>query len=48
MKVTVEEKGKDIEFPCLMKSKFRDLVVLFLKDQEGIVVYEVGGTLPFG
>lgn len=44
----VEEKGNSIEYPCLMKSKFRDLVVLFLKDQEGVVVYGGGGTLPFG
>ena len=49
MKVLIEEKkDRDIEFPCLMKSKFRDLVVLFLKDQEGVVVYGGCGTLPFG
>ena len=48
MKVIVEEKSKGIEFPCLMKSKDSDLTVLFLEDQEGVVLYGGGEEYPIG
>ena len=39
MKVTVNEKEqKEITYPCLMQSKYNELIVLFHNEGNGIVV----------
>ena len=38
MKVTIEEKGEELKFPCLMVASETDCIVLFLNKHAGVVL----------
>lgn len=40
MKVTIEEKGEELKFPCLMIAPESDCVVLFLNKNAGVVLVQ--------